>query len=141
MDKELLEDRYSGKFINHKTGRIFHIKYFTKKRSVDDYQIEYDINKMKSDYDIYEENIKKVCQMFKSQNKLVEIPNNKLCIVKNSITKQIITFDKEQNNSKLMKHDVSSNTAMLFLLLGPPYSGKRTISDKIKISKGFQVIN
>lgn len=95
---------------------------------------------MKSDYDIYEENIKRVCQMFKSQNKLVEIPNNKLCVVKNNITKQIILFDKQQNKT-LRKSDISSNTAMLFLLLGPPYSGKRTVSDKIKISKGFQVIN
>lgn len=40
-----------------------------------------------------------------------------------------------------MKQEIAANTAMLFLLLGPPYSGKKTLSDKIKISKGFQIIS
>lgn len=43
---------------------------------------------MKKDFDIYEENIKKVYEMFKSQKKLIEIPfTNKLSVVKNNMTK------------------------------------------------------
>lgn len=80
--------------------------------------------------------------MFKNQNKLIEIQsNNKLCIVKNTLIKQIKLLDKEHTHSKIMKQEFSANTAMLFLLLGPPYSGKKSISEKIKVSKGFQIIN
>lgn len=60
MDKDLLDDRFAGKFTNRKTGKIYHKKHFPKKESNEDYRIPYDIVKISSDYDCYVENIKKV---------------------------------------------------------------------------------